>query len=97
MGLAVPLNHQAERILAGTVHTIAYKQLLSELVSARASVGLSQAQLARRIGKPASYVGKYELGERRLDVIELLVILTALEVDHNTFICKLRPNLPAML
>ena len=33
--------------------------------------GLSQEQVARRIGKPQSYVSKCESGERRVDVVEL--------------------------
>lgn len=71
--------------LAGSVHTEAYKYLLKQLVVARGNTGLSQAQLAERLSKPASFVGKYELGERRLDVIELLVVLKSLEVDSAVF------------
>ena len=38
-----------------------------------------QADLARKLDKPASFVGKYELGERRLDVVEVMVILKSNE------------------
>ncbi|TQM93621.1 helix-turn-helix domain-containing protein [Roseinatronobacter monicus] len=67
--------------MAGTVHTEAYKKLLRALVEARCAAGLSQAQLAKMLGKPASFVGKYELGERRLDVIEFMVVLKVLRRD----------------
>lgn len=83
--------------MAGTVHTEAYKDLLSALVGARHDAGLSQAQLAQRIGKPPSFVGKYELGERRLDVIELLVVLKAIDADHQKLIKKLQGSLPSTL
>jgi len=83
--------------LAGSVHTAAYKHLLSAIVEARGEAGLSQAQLALRIGKPASFVGKYEIGERRLDVIELLVVLNALETDSSDFILKLSEQIPEKL
>ena len=63
--------------MAGAVRTKAYQDLLKALVQARQQAGLSQAQLAVRLGKPASFVGKYELGERRLDVVELVVVLKA--------------------
>lgn len=71
--------------MAGTVHTQAYQDLLSALIQRRVQAGLSQAALARKIGKPPSFVGKYELGERRLDVIELLVILQAIDLKFADF------------
>jgi hypothetical protein len=37
--------------------------------------------LAQRLGKPPSYVAKYELGERRLDVWEYLDIAVAIGFD----------------
>ncbi|WP_339955162.1 helix-turn-helix domain-containing protein [Yoonia sp. 2307UL14-13] len=83
--------------MAGTVHTEAYKKMLNALVEARRDAGLSQAQLAQRIGKPASFVGKYELGERRVDVIELLVVLKAIDADSQKLIRKLQVNLPDTL
>lgn len=67
--------------MAGAVRTIAYQNLLKDLVSHRLEQGLSQADLALRLGKPPSFVGKYELGERRLDIVELIVILKALELN----------------
>lgn len=83
--------------MAGSVHTAAYKHLLSAIVEARGEAGLSQAQLALRIGKPASFVGKYEIGERRLDVVELLVVLNALKADSSDFILKLCEHIPDQL
>ncbi|MEP2530781.1 helix-turn-helix transcriptional regulator [Shimia sp.] len=67
--------------MAGAVRTRAYQDLLKALVLARQDAGLSQAQLAERLGKPASFVGKYELGERRLDVVELVVVLKVIGVS----------------
>lgn len=80
--------------MAGTVHTAAYKHLLSQLVSARGNAGLSQAQLAQLLGKPASFVGKYELGERRLDVIEVLVLLKVMDEDAIELLRTLQLALP---
>lgn len=83
--------------MAGTVHTEAYSKLLKALVEARCAAGLSQAQLAKKLRKPPSFVGKYELGERRLDVIELLVILNALDQDSCRFVKALSNLLPDRL
>ena len=83
--------------MAGTVHTEAYSKLLKALVEARCAIGLSQAQLAKKLHKPPSFVGKYELGERRIDVIELLVILNALDQDSCRFVKALGDLLPDRL
>jgi transcriptional regulator with XRE-family HTH domain len=87
----------ADYILAGTVHTEAYSKFLKALVDLRCEVGLSQAQLAKKLGKPPSFIGKYELGERRLDVIELLLILKVLERDSCSFIKVIDSQLPDRL
>lgn len=46
---------------------------------------MSQAELAAKLHKPPSFVGKYELGERRLDVVELMVILRELDAEFGVF------------
>lgn len=71
--------------MAGMVRSDAYQRFIRELVTQREAQAISQAKLAEKIGKPASFVGKYELGERRLDVIETLVILRALEIEPVGF------------
>ncbi len=37
----------------------------------RSRAGLTQTDVAFALGKPQSYVSKYETGERRLDLVEL--------------------------
>ncbi len=48
-----------------------YGALLGLLREARESSGLTQEQLAGRLGTKQSLISKVERGERRLDVIEL--------------------------
>lgn len=55
---------------------------------------MSQAELAAKLHKPPSFVGKYELGERRLDVVELMVILRELDADFAAFWTQARIVLP---
>ena len=47
---------------------------------------MTQVELAQRLGKPQSYVSKVEILERRLDVIELMDWLNALNTDLSSFI-----------
>jgi transcriptional regulator with XRE-family HTH domain len=51
------------------------------LAAARRQSNLNQQQLAAMLGKPQSFVSEYERGQRRVDVVELLVIARALGAD----------------
>ena len=42
---------------------------------------LTQSQVAKRLGKPQSFVAKYERGERRLSVIEFIDVVRALGAE----------------
>jgi transcriptional regulator with XRE-family HTH domain len=58
-----------------------YKHVGATLAAARERAGLTQAQLARLLRKPQSFVSNYERGQRRIDVLELLRIVDALRAD----------------
>jgi transcriptional regulator with XRE-family HTH domain len=66
-----------------------YEVLQKSLVEARQAQSLTQTDVATRLGKPQSYVSKYEIGERRLDVIEFLEVCQALSVKPLTILKKL--------
>jgi len=44
-----------------------YRRILERLREARLAAGLTQTQVAERLGKPQSFVSKVELGERQID------------------------------
>jgi transcriptional regulator with XRE-family HTH domain len=73
----------------------AHVRLLELLVAAREKVGMTQQQLADRLGKPQSFISKYEGGERRLDVIEFIAISEALEMDASRAIREIRAKFRA--
>lgn len=52
----------------------------------RLDAGLTQAQLASRIGQTQSYVSKYENGEQRLDLIELEAVCNAAGISLTHFV-----------
>jgi transcriptional regulator with XRE-family HTH domain len=52
-------------------HADDYRRMLDRLREARLAAGLTQTQVAGRLGKPQSFVSKVELGERRIDPVEL--------------------------
>lgn len=54
--------------------------------AARQARGITQQELARRLGKPQSYVSKAEMGERRLDVVEFLHFMRAIEGEPHALL-----------
>ena len=64
-----------------SVFTEAYSVLISTVVDARRSAGLTQVELSARLGKPQSFISKIEQGQRRLDLIEFCAIARAMGAD----------------
>jgi len=58
-----------------------YRDLIGLLVEARQREGLSQGALAKRLGRHQQFVSRYEIGERRLDVVEFADIARSLGCD----------------
>ena len=65
-----------------SIHTKKYRLLLDWLIKARNDAGLTQQQVADKLGRPQSFVAKYEGGERRLDVVEFVEIAEVLGADR---------------
>lgn len=63
-----------------------YKAALDVLIEARRELGLSQRDLADRLGKPRSFVSKVENRERRLDIIEFIGWARALGLEASLLI-----------
>lgn len=68
-------------IMTKSIYTKKYNQFRNLLIDARKHSGLSQTQLSKIVSKPQSFISKYEIGERRLDVIEFLEISKALNIN----------------
>jgi hypothetical protein len=64
-----------------TIHTARYDRLRRMLIAAREQAGLTQMEVADALGRHQSFVSKYEIGERRIDVEEFLQIADALQID----------------
>lgn len=62
------------------------------LVKHRKQADITQQQLSRALGRPQSFVSKYERGERRLDVIEFLEVCGHLEADAYTILKAVDPK-----
>ena len=58
-----------------------YQVLREELVGARIKAGLTQVALAQKLNRAQSFISKVEIGERYVDVIDLLAWCEATQSD----------------
>jgi transcriptional regulator with XRE-family HTH domain len=70
------------------LHSDDYSKLVSLLKAVRKEAGLTQVELAARLGIEQSQISKIERRERRLDVAELRTYCTAMGVGLNEFVSR---------
>lgn len=63
------------------LRTRRYEALRKILKQSRNKLGLSQAEVASRIGRPQTYISDIETGVRRIDIIEFLRLAEVLGID----------------
>jgi transcriptional regulator with XRE-family HTH domain len=83
--------------VAKSVHSEPYKLLLKMLIGARTRAGVTQVELAARLGRPQPFISFVERGERRIDVIEFYAIMQALGADPEQAFRELIAKLPDKL
>ncbi len=72
-----------------SIATKDYRLFLRRLRDARRIAGMTQVELASRLGEPQSFISKYERGERRLDLLEVRAICDAMGVSFVDFVSDL--------
>jgi transcriptional regulator with XRE-family HTH domain len=70
-----------------------YAVLARVLRNVRSDSGLTQVEVAEKIGVAQSFVSKYESGERRLDFLELREVAIALNVSPTALIAQVESAL----
>lgn len=69
-----------------SLHSRKYQVFVEQLVEARKAAGMTQEQVGEQLGRPQSFVAKYEKGERRIDLVEFLEITDFLGADPHAII-----------
>lgn len=64
-----------------SIHTQEYAQVIDALISARKGRQILQTDLAQKLGKPQSFISKFEKCDRRLDIVEFLEICRVMDVN----------------
>lgn len=80
--------------MAKSIFTGAHAHLVETLVEARKGAGLTQSELARRVGKDQSFISLIEGSQRRVDVIEFCRLARALDRDPMDLFRDLVRRLP---
>lgn len=69
-----------------SIYTKEYKIIIQKLKKARQSASLKQKEVAKKLGKPQSYISKIESGERRIDIVELKQLAKIYKKDISYFL-----------
>ncbi len=72
-----------------TIFTDEYRKLLAWLRDSRNEKGLTMRRVGQAMNIPHSWIGKVEIGERRLDVVEYVKFCLALGIDPHDGITQL--------
>lgn len=75
--------------MAKTLGTPRHKALIALLIEKRETAGLTQTELAAKLGEYQSFVARLESGQRRVDVVELLEIAAILGFNPNEALDRL--------
>jgi hypothetical protein len=63
------------------------------MIAARKEAQLTKQSLAKSLQKPQSFVAKYENGDRRLDVVEFLIVTRVVGVDPCALLSKIEQQI----
>jgi transcriptional regulator with XRE-family HTH domain len=80
-----------------TIFTGAHVALVETLVEARRRAGLTQTELAQRVGKDQSFISLIERSQRRVDTLEFYALARALNVDPVALFKEVARKLPSII
>jgi transcriptional regulator with XRE-family HTH domain len=80
-----------------SVFSGAHRHIVDVLVAARRRSGLTQEQVAERIGKDQSFMSLIENSQRRVDVLEFFALARAMDADALEMLREIERKLPPEL
>jgi len=78
-----------------SIYTKEYGIFLDCLRQARKTAGLTQQQVAERLGTTQSAVSKWERAERRIDIVELRQFCRAIGITLGEFVAAMESAIEA--
>lgn len=80
-----------------SLFTGAHRHLVDVLAGARQASGLTQSELAARLGKNQSYISIIESSQRRVDILEFCALARAMDQDPVALFAEVVKRLPLEL
>jgi transcriptional regulator with XRE-family HTH domain len=74
-----------------------YKIVGEQMTAARKAASVTQDELAARLQKPQSFVSAYERGNRRIDLLEFLIVMDAIKTDPHPVFSKILEQATAVV
>ena len=75
-----------DNIMVDTIRSREYADFVGKLRKARHQADLRQIDVAKKLKRTQSYVSRVEMGEQRLDILELKKFADLYKKDLNYFI-----------
>ncbi|RWL50117.1 MAG: XRE family transcriptional regulator [Mesorhizobium sp.] len=69
-----------------SLHSKRHLMIAAALADQRRSKGLSQAQVAKALGRHQPFIANIESGQRRVDLVELLELAEIIDLDVLTLV-----------
>src|SRR4051794_38449252 len=85
-----PTANERRRTLPKTLGSKRHQALIALLIERREAAGMTQTQLADRLGEYQSFVARLESGQRRVDVVEFLELAEVLGFDAGKVLAAVR-------
>jgi transcriptional regulator with XRE-family HTH domain len=76
-----------------SIYSQEYSLFLEHLRRAREEQGLTQTEVAERLGQTQSFVSKVERGERRIDIVELRAFCNAMGLSTSEFVQRIEAKI----
>ena len=76
--------------MAKTLYSKRQEVLVTAIAQQRRAKGLSQAQVAKVLGRHQPFIANIESGERRVDLLELLTIASIIGLDVHALVDQLQ-------
>jgi transcriptional regulator with XRE-family HTH domain len=77
-------------ILGKSLGSARHRALIELLIAKREAAGMTQTQLADKLGEYQSFVARLESGQRRVDVVEFLELADIMDFDASAAVKALR-------
>lgn len=67
-----------------------YRDFIASVIRQRKSIHMTQRELAKKLGTSHCYVARIETHERRIDLIESIAMMRALNMSDNQIISEIK-------